>query len=937
MVNVSKPRDIIDRKAIILKLDDVIDWSGYGPKTQILVLAIFKAAQKAGWAEIRRRFEDTDTSVRETTFANSYLVDQLIRLIYEFAITCVYPSESPTTGEQMSLIATGGYGRAEVAPFSDVDLMFLLPFKLTPHSEQIVEYTLYTLWDLGLKVGHATRSVEEAIRLSKENMTIRTSLLESRWLQGNNDLFNRFKVRFNKEVVSSTGPDFVDAKLAERDARHERMGDTRYVLEPNLKEGKGGFRDLQTLFWIAKYLYQVEHVQDLLDVGVLTPNDVKLFKKAATFLWTARCHLHYIAGRPEERLTFNVQSEIAERMGYRDRAGTQGVERFMKHYFLIAKDIGDLTRVLCAVLEEQHKKHRTPNWLPAFQFRKKEIAGFQLDGGRLNLRSESDLKKTPIKMLKLFRLMQKYKLDIHPSALRLVSQNLSLINSKIRKDPEANAIFMEILTGEKPENTLMMLNEAGVFGRFMPDFGRVVAQMQYDMYHVYTVDEHTIRAIGIVNGIETGRLIDDHPVACAVIREVQSRETLFLSVLLHDIAKGRGGDHSILGAEVAEKLGPQLGLSEWETETVAWLVRNHLLMSNTAFKRDLDDPKTISDFLEVVQSPERLRLLLILTAADIRAVGPNVWNSWKAGLLRELYLRAQEVMSNGAPAMLRSDRVEQAKHELSVALSDWSETEIVDHLELGNPGYWLGVGIETQVCHAVLIRKTEKAKAGFAIEFGTDEVRNTTEITVYSPDHPGLFSAIAGAMALCGASIIDAKVQTLNNGMALDSFWIYDNEGTAYRNSRDLKRLHERIEDAIRGKIRPSFELEKAQKLALPSRTRVFKVAPRVLIDNNASRNHTVIEINSRDRPALLHDVTTSITYNGLQISSAHISTYGERVVDVFYVKDVFGLKIDSERKMNTVRKALMEAIGGEGTKPKKSKVAARSKKMGKSAEVVKS
>jgi [protein-PII] uridylyltransferase len=258
-------------------------------------------------------------------------------------------------------------------------------------------------------------------------------------------------------------------------------------------------------------------------------------------------------------------------------------------------------------------------------------------------------------------------------------------------------------------------------------------------------------------------------------------------------------------------------------------------------------------------------------------------------------------------------------------------------LELGNPGYWLGVGLETQVCHAVLIRKTEKAKSGFAIEFGTDEVRNATEITVYSPDHPGLFSAIAGAMALCGASIIDAKVQTLNNGMALDSFWIYDNEGTAYRNPRDLKRLHERVEDAIQGKIRPSIELEKAQKSALPNRTRVFKVAPRVLIDNKASRNHTVIEINSRDRPALLHDVTTSITYNGLQISSAHISTYGERVVDVFYVKDVFGLKIDSERKINTVRIALMEAIGGEAAKLKNLKIVARRKKTIKLPEVVKS
>ena len=940
MANVSKPREIIDRKALTVKLDELVAWSGYTPKTQTQVLDIFKGAQKSGWAEVKRRFEKAEASARDTTLANSYLVDQLIRLIHEFAITHAYPSANPTTGEQMALIAVGGYGRAEVAPFSDVDLMFLLPYKLTAHSEQIVEYILYTLWDLGLKVGHATRSVEESIRLSKEDLTIRTSLLESRMLQGSTELFNTLKARFNLEVVASTGPDFVDAKLAERDARHDRMGDTRYVLEPNLKEGKGGFRDLQTLFWIAKYLYQVEHVQELMDVGVLTKDDVKRFKKAATFLWTARCHLHYIAGRPEERLTFNVQSEIAERMGYRDHAGSQGVERFMKHYFWIAKDIGDLTRILCAVLEEQHKKRRTPNWLPTFQFREKEIEGFRVESGRLNFIDEEQLLKDPVKILRLFRLVQKHKLDVHPNALRLVSQNLKLINAKLRKDKQANSTFMNILCGGKPEQALMLLNEAGVFGRFMPDFGRVVAQMQYDMYHVYTVDEHTIRAIGIVNGIETGRLIDDHPVACEVINEIQSRQALYLSVLLHDIAKGRGGNHSVLGAEIAEKLGPQLGLNDWETETVAWLVRNHLLMSDMAFKRDLDDPKTISDFLEIVQSPERLRLLLILTAADIRAVGPNVWNNWKAGLLRELYTRAQEVMSDGAPTQLRSERVEQAKQHLAEALEKlsetWSEAEITGHLNLGNPGYWLGVDLDSQIRHANLIHKTKKMNDQFTIEFGTNEIRDATEVIVYSPDHPGLFSAIAGAMALCGASIIDAKVQTLTNGMALDSFWIHDNECTAYRNSMDLRRIRERVQDAMEGKIRPSIELEKAQKSALPNRTRVFKVPPHVLIDNKASRSHTVIEINGRNRPALLYDVTTAITFNGLQIASAHISTYGERVVDVFYVKDVFGLKIESERKIEVIRKTLMEAIGGVAVKPKKDKATAKPKKVTKRAEPVK-
>jgi len=911
MPNVVKPREIIDRKQLVSRLDEVVEWSGYTPKTQTQILNIFKDAQQTGWNEVRRRFEEEGAAAEDVIQANAYLVDQLVRTIHEFALTRAYPSANPTTGEQMSLVATGGYGRGELAPWSDVDIMFLLPYKLTAHSEQVVEFTLYMLWDMGLKVGHATRSVDEAMRLAKEDLTIRTSLLESRWLWGNPDLFAEFKARFSAEIVAPTGPGFVEAKLAERDARHDRMGDTRYVLEPNVKEGKGGLRDLQTLFWIAKYLYQVDSVKDLQSAGVLTREDVRQFAKASKFLWTVRCHLHYQAGRPEERLIFAIQDEMGQSMGYRDHAGSRGVERFMKHYFLIAKNVGDLTRTLCSVLEEQHKKKRARAWLPSFRLRKKSIEGFAFDSGRLNVKSGEDLKEHPVKLIQLFQLAQKNRLDVHPNALRLITQNLRLIDARLRKNPEANELFIDILTGAEPEMALMRLNEAGVLGRFVPDFGRVVAQMQYDMYHVYTVDEHTIRAIGILNGIDTMRLKDDHPVACSVIGEVQSRRALYLGVLLHDIAKGRGGDHSVLGAKVATKLGPRFGFTDWETETVAWLVRHHLLMSNTAFKRDIEDPKTVSDFVEVVQSPERLRLLLILTVADIRAVGPNVWNEWKAGLLRELYWRSQEALSGGTTEERRDERVERAKARLRGRLSDWAAADVDSHIERGQDSYWLSVDTDSQARHAELINDSEAAGKNFVVAIRPEPERDVSEITVYAPDHPGLFAAIAGAMALSGASVVDAKIQTLNNGMALDSFWAQDASGKAFGDGRDFERFQKRVEDAIQGKFNPKRELAKAQKTALPSRTRSFRVPPRVLIDNKASQNHTVIEINGKDRPGLLYELTASLTANGLQISSAHISTYGERVVDVFYVKDVFGLKVMNDGKIKKIREHLLKVVGG--------------------------
>ena len=931
MASIAKPRDIIDRKALLGELGDLVEWSGYTPKTQAQILKIFKSAHTRGWIEVRRRFEEDAATSRDVMHANAYLIDQLIRAIYDFALTSVYPAANPTTGELLSLTATGGYGRGELAPFSDIDLMFLLPYKLTAHSEQVVEYILYTLWDLGLKVGHATRSIKEAIRLARDDMTIRTSLLEARWLWGDKGMFENFRKRFRAEVADGTGYDFVEAKLAERDNRHDRMGDTRYVLEPNIKEGKGGLRDLQTLFWIAKYLYRVDDVKELQELGVLTAKDVRLFTKAEAFLWTVRCHLHYLSGRAEERLTFDVQNEIGNRMGYVGRASAQGVERFMKHYFLIAKDVGDLTRILCAVLEEQEKKSRARFRLPSFSFRKREIEDFVLDGDRLTVEDKDAFKKAPVRMLQLFRLAQRHEVDIHPDALRLVTQNLKLIDGKLRKDPDANRQFMEILTGPNPEVALMRLNEAGVLGRFLPDFGRVVAQMQYDMYHVYTVDEHTIRAIGILNGIQEGRLKEDHPLSCSVIGEVQSLPALYLALLLHDIAKGRGGDHSKIGAHIAMKLGPRLGLSEWETETVSWLVRHHLLMSHTAFKRDVYDPKTVSDFVAIVQSPERLRLLLILTVADIRAVGPAVWNAWKAGLLRELYYRAQEELAGGIPAERRPERVEHAMAGLRQRLEDWSSEEIETHIRRGFADYWLAFDTETLVRHATLIRDAEAKDRKLHIETRVDTDRDVTEIIIYAPDHPGLFASIAGAIALAGASVVDAKIMTLANGMALDTFWIQDSRGQAYAAKDRLKRLRGRIENALSGRLLPARELKAAQEKALPSRTVVFKVPPRVLIDNKASNRLTVIEINGRDRPGLLHDVTAALTAAGLQISSAHISTYGVRVVDVFYVKDIFGLKIENEERLATLRESLLEAVfpgaAGDLGKPAKKAKATKSRK----------
>jgi [protein-PII] uridylyltransferase len=903
MSEIPHQRDIIDRRAVFAELEALAEASAEPPRQR--VAEILKTALAAGRAEMRRRFE-RGASGTATVHGLCFLMDQLIRVLYDFVDTHIYSTANPTEGERMALVAVGGYGRGELAPFSDIDLLFLTSYKATPHTEQVVEYILYTLWDLGLKVGQSTRSIEETLRQSQADLTIRTAVLEARYIWGDQHLFAELRRRFENEIVKKTSAEFIERKLSERDQRHERLGDSRYVVEPNIKEGKGGLRDLHTLFWIAKYVYRVDTIDKLVDLKVLSAEEAQRFARAQNFLWTVRCHLHFIAERAEDRLTFDLQTEVGRRMGYTDHAGTRGVERFMKHYFLIAKDVGDLTRIFCALLESEHRR-QPGSFLRRWGFGKRSVDGFMIDGGRLDVASEDQFHKDPVALIRLFYIAQKESLDIHPHALRLITQSLKLIDNDLRNNAEANRLFVEILTAKKdPETTLRRMNEAGVFGRFVPDFGRVVAQMQYDMYHVYTVDEHSLFALGILHKIETGLLKTELPLATSIFPTIDSRRTLYLAVLLHDIAKGRGGDHSILGAHVAEKLGPRLGFTAEETETAAWLVRWHLLMSATAFKFDIDDPQTIQDFVARVQSPERLKLLLLLTVVDIRAVGPQVWNGWKAALLRELYHRACELMSGGFDPAARDERAKEAQEAVRKLLRDFSAAEIDSFIAKGYPLYWLSFDPETQARHARLIREAERTGAPLMVDTRVDMVRAVTEVTVYTADHPGLFSQIAGALALAGANIVDAKIHTLANGMALDTFWVQDRSG-AFDQPQKLAKLSVLFENVLMGKVKPHFELDAPDRV--PSRTRVFTVPPRVLIDNKASVTHTVVEVNGRDRPGLLYEVTRALTEVSLQISSAKISTYGEKVVDVFYVKDLFGHKVEHELKLAEIRERLTGAL----------------------------
>jgi [protein-PII] uridylyltransferase len=909
---IEKQRDILDRRALTQALTDAVAGSRDPHGDTAAVGAILREHLAQGRAEIKRRF-DADPraaeSGRRLARETCFMTDQLIRAIYDFTTTQLYPLANPSAAEKVALVAVGGYGRAELAPYSDIDLLFLLPYKLTPHCEQVVEYILYRLWDLGLKVGQSTRSIDECLARAKDDLTILTALLEARYLWGEQELFDKFRKRFHKECVAGQGEAFYQAKLNERKQRHEKFGPSRYALEPNIKEGKGGLRDLQTLRWIGRFLYSADTIDKLVEQGVLTADAAYRFDKAEAYLWVLRCHLHFLRGRAEEKLTFDIQLEIARRLGYRDHAGNNAVERLMKHYFLTAKSVGELTRFFCTAVEAQHVK-RSFIRLPSIGLRKRELEGFGLDGGRLSVPNARHFDKSPLDLLRIFRVAQKHDLDIQPMTFTWIADKAKLIDKAYRENPEANAIFMKILTSRSkgPETAARRMNEAGVFGRFIPDFGRVVAQMQFDMYHHFTVDEHTIYALGILHKIETGGLSEETPISTRVVHEIQSRRVLYVAVLLHDIAKGRSGDHSVLGAEIADQLCPRLGFTEDQTETVAWLVRHHLLMSNTAFKRDLDDPATIETFADQVQSMERLRQLLVLTVADIRAVGPKTWNGWKAQLLRDLFNRTEEYLSGGLIFAGREREVDKVLGELRAKLADWPAADIDAHLERGHPGYWLSFPAPILERHARLVREAELDGRALSVDFRVDPWESMTEVTIYVPDRVGLVSQLAGACALSGASIVEARIFTLKNGKALDVFAIQDSEGGPFDQPTRLARLTATIERVL-GAPEQTLAALKTLPPHVNPKTSAFPVAPRVLVDNKASAAYTLIEITGRDRRGLVHALTSVLSEQDLRIANAKISTFGHRAVDTFYVKDRFGLKIEAEPKLKAIRAALLDVL----------------------------
>ena len=818
------------------------------PKT----LALLKGQLEKTTSTIYEKFEKGEVSALKTAAATAKAHDKILIALFAHASKNLFSLNK----EDMSLCAVGGYGRGEMAPFSDLDLLFLSAPKTNETiCAKVTEYVLYMLWDMGLKVGHATRTPAQCIELGRTDETVLTAMLDLRLLAGAEEPPARLVTLLAKERSRARKRKYIANKLAARDMRHDREGNSRYVIEPNVKEGKGGLRDLHELYWISRFIYggkgkgapiKPHSVSAYMQLGLLNKKAAKRFSQAAEFLWAARIHLHILGGRATEVLSFDKQAELAGRMGYMQETPEAKVEAFMHAYFNTTREVGALTRMACAKLEADSQlllPQGLDRLLPTTRRGLKE-PGFVLEHGRLNFAAPGRIKQRPILMLHLFRIAGARNLDIHPNAFQALLTNQYRIDDQFRRSPEAAKVFYQILLDSKaPAAILRTMNEGGILGVYLPEFGAIVGRTQFNMHHAYTVDEHTLSLVHYLHDIEAGDLEREHPLASGFVKDWNHRTRLlvYLACLFHDVGKAED-DQCEDGARLTTEAGFRLGLPDADVETIAWLVRNHLLMSETAQRRDISDGATVDGFARTVGSLKRLQMLTALTVVDIRAVGPGILNDWKGELLRQLYYSARTRLMGIEPGPQET----QEEHSSAMA-------------RIPNKA----------------LRKSHYVKAKL------NRPKDITELWVLTRDRAHLFADLAGAISASGASIIGARLHTSDDGRVFNRFYLQNAQGLAFGRKHEsrLRDLETGTLSATKGEITEftlATTLPSSRALAIP-------VHPRISLLRHKA-GESILEVEGRDRPGLLHALALVLTKHDLSVRSAHIEVIGPKAIDVFYV-----------------------------------------------------
>jgi [protein-PII] uridylyltransferase len=861
------------------------------PAQRQQLIALFRLALGTGQKRLQRRHL-TRASGLYIVEGRAKLVDAILQKIFNLLHN--NPIKQPFT-----LVATGGYGRGELAPYSDIDLLFLISDELCEDQEASVERMLYCLWDLGLDIGHAVRTIDECVQQARQDLEIRTSMLESRFLAGDQEIFDTYKKTLFNKVLDKNPEGFLRAKLLEQSKRHEKFGNTHFYLEPNIKENPGGLRDIQTFFWISKYRYKISNIKELISQGIITPEEYRIFIRSREYLRRVRNALHYRANRREDRLTFQYQLEIAEEFGYSDRPGIRGIEQFMRRNYQVARQVGNLSMVF---LRNYQEEHRRVHWWNRRRLEK----DIMLVGGKVTVSNSDAFLNNPTLLLKIFAVAQEQIKPIHPESMRHISKSLSLIDKEFREKPEHAELFVKMLRNKRAVAwVLRRMSASGVLGRYIPEFGRIIGQSQHDLFHVFTVDEHTLQAVEAVRKIKRKEFSSQLPLATQIMENIRDPLVLILSILLHDIAKGQGGQHQDKGAIIADKICRRLLLTNVDVAKVVWLVKKHLIFSRTAFRMDIGDPETVARFVTEIGNVENLKLLLLLTITDIQAVGPGVWTPWKASLLRQLYNLTLEALEKGEfkPEGMVLQANMRKREAIALLANDYTKEQLDTHFNRFSADYFLHYDAKNLAEHFTSL--APHIDKPLAIIFRWEQDSDTTELLLHTQDHPGLIATISGVLAAEGTNILSANITTSKDGMALDIFIFQNTQGKAIQNQRRLDRIEKSLISLLEGKTR--LDNMMAKSTMAESKPNHFRIQVDIRIDNSFE-TFTLIEVTALDRIGLLYTIARVLQKQGIQVLTAKISSYGEKAVDVFYIKDLFGLKL-SQRKLESITKNIKEAI----------------------------
>jgi [protein-PII] uridylyltransferase len=823
------------------------------------------------------------TSPREFLRQHSDMVDGLVRMAFRKA-------QSQAPSPSVCLMAVGGYGRAELAPHSDIDLLLLHSSSKKEDLPPLVEKILYPLWDLGLDVSCSSRSINECMQMARSDLYIKTSLIDGRYLDGEYEFFRNLYGFFMKKVLHRKVQNFAAALAKDLHLRGQKYEDPAYTLEPNIKEGEGGLRDFQIGRWVIRAKYKTDRWD-----SILFPDHSRMLDKSLEFLWALRNQLHLLSERRQDDLTFELQEKIAPILGL--RPGTEGVEEMMRQYHLSTQRISNFTQdILDRALHEPSPLKKTLHFLR----RQKIDDHFGIVHGEIHLLDPVAFKRDPTQLMALFEHCQTYKAKMDFQTEEAVMEALPFIDDCFRNSEKVNQAFLSILRNGKAVDTILRkMHELGFLSRYIPEFSNVEGKVHYDLYHVHPVDIHSLLAVEELGKLKEGLYQKEYPLLTSLIGEIEKPENLFLAVLLHDIGKGMDGDHSFAGGEMVKRIGGRMGLSVEDRELIESLVSHHLLMVETALRRNLHDEQVILRFANEVKNLNRLKMLYLLTFADIKAVGPEAWTSWKNTLLTELFLKASHFFEKGAVARPLLKGEEMLK-TLERSLSPEIFSAYSEHL----PDRYLSCYSSSEIArHIEMARSIEKELllVGWEIEKETQ-----AKVTVCTKDRYGLFSKITGSMFLSRLNILEAQIHTWGNGIALDTFWVED----ATKNiERRLEQFKKDLEEILGGKVSLRDFLCKRKESNGIKQKVIPRVPGEVKINNQDSDFYTIVEVMGEDRLGILYEVSQALTDHGCDIHFARISTLGNRIVDVFYVQDEWGEKIEGKQKGDQLKQTLLNHL----------------------------